>query len=176
MPVQTQERIKKIRVDAIYGKKKHFNAADRKRSYQQYVSVTVIVVNVILGSALFLYAKVAIPEEMKWIGGCLALCSAALTALQSYFSWPKMVQGHCKIGARYLSLAKNCSNTLAQKADGLISDAQLVKQLELLTKELSKVDESANAYPTSKADYRASQHGLSGGEENYSELEINAGE
>lgn len=176
MSDQTLERIQKIRVDALYGKKKHFNAADRKRSYQARASVAVILVNVILGSALFLYAKEAVPVEMKWAGGILALGAAALAALQSYFSWPKMVQGHCKVGAQYLSLVKQCSNILAQHTDGIISDAQLGKQLEKLTNELSKVDEAASSYPTNGADYRMAQQGLNGGEEDFTDRELVAGD
>lgn len=175
MSGKTLERIHKTRVDALYGKKKHFNAADRKRRYQARVSVAVILLNVILGSVLFLYAKEAVPTEMKWAGGTLALGAAALAALQSYFSWPKMVQGHCKVGARYLSLVKQCSNVLAEHADGIISDAQVGKQLERLTNELCEVDEAANPFPTNGADYQAAQHGFNGGEEDYTDRELNAG-
>ena len=176
MPDQTLERIQKLRVDALYGKKKHFNAADRKRVYQARLSVVVILANTVLGSALFLYAKEAVPTEMKWAGGFLALGAAALVALQSYFSWPKMVQGHCKVGEQYLSFVKQCSNILAQHTDGIISDVQLGEHLERLTNELSKVDEAANSYPTTKADYQNAQQGVTGGEEDYTDSELKTGD
>lgn len=176
MSGQTLERIQKIRVDALYGKKKHFNAADRKRAYQASVSVAIILANTVLGSALFLYAKEVVPTEMKWAGGFLAFGAAALAALQSYFSWPKMVQGHCKVGGQYLSLVKQCSNILAQHADGIISDAQLGQQLDRLTNELSKVDDASNSYPTTADDYRNAQQGMTGGEEDYTERELETGD
>lgn len=176
MSDQTLDRIRKIRVDALYGKKKHFNAADRKRTYQARVSVTVILLNVVLGSALFLYAKEAVPQEMKWAGGCLALCAAALTAMSSYFSWPKMVQGHGKVGNQYLNIVKQCSNILARYADGNITEIKLGEQLEWLTNEMTNINDAASAYPTSGADYRAAQQGIYGNEEDYTVQELGTGD
>lgn len=173
---KTLERLHKIRVDAIYGKKKHFNAADRKRVYQTYASVTIILINVILGSALFLYIKETIPDVMRWAGGLLALGAALVAALQTYFSWPKVVQGHCKAGGQYLFLAKQCSNISAQYSDGIISDQQLGDHLEKLTAELSNIDEVANIYPTNKFDYKVAQGGIKNGEEHYADDELKAGD
>ena len=176
MSNQTLDRILKIRVDALYGKKKHFNAADRKRTYQNRVSVAVVLLNVVLGSALFIYAKDAVPEEMKWAGGSLALCAAALTALQSFFSWPKMVQGHCKVGNQYLNIVKQCSNILARYADGNISDVKLGEQLERLTPELASINEAASGYTTKEIDYRAAQQGINSSEEDYTDRELGTGD
>ena len=175
MPNQTLDRIRKIRVDALYGKKKHFIAADRKRAYQSKVSVAVILLNVVLGSALFIYAKDIVPVEMKWAGGLIAFCAAALTALQSFFSWPKMVQGHCKVGNQYLNIVKQCSNILARYADGSITDVQLGTQLDRLTNELASINEAASGYSTSRADYKTAQQGINDNEEDYTERELGTG-
>lgn len=176
MSGKTLERLRKIRVDALYGKKKHFNAAERKRAYQTYASVAIILINVILGSALFLYVKETIHDEMRWVGGLLALSAALVAALQTHFTWPKMVQGHCKVGAQYLGLVKQCSNISAQYADGIISDAQLVEHLAKFTAELSSIDEKASIYPTNRYDYKAAQGGIGIGEEHYTDDELKAGD
>ena len=39
------KQLKQIRTDAVLGKKKHYNAADRKRKYDKYVSIGQIVIN-----------------------------------------------------------------------------------------------------------------------------------
>ena len=46
------KQLKQIRTDAVLGKKKHYNAADRKRKYDKYVSIGQIVINALTGTAL----------------------------------------------------------------------------------------------------------------------------
>ena len=49
VPTQTLIRIKQIRTLALFGKKKHYNAADRKQRYHDRLGVAVITINVVLG-------------------------------------------------------------------------------------------------------------------------------
>ena len=48
----TIKQLKQFRVDAIYGKKKHYNAAFRKRKYYNFILGTQIVLNAITGTTL----------------------------------------------------------------------------------------------------------------------------
>lgn len=176
MPQQTVEQIRKLRFNALIGKKKHFNAAERKGQYHTRTALAVVLLNVILGSAFFLYIKEIVPDGIKWAGAAISLGAAALMGLQSHFSWPRMVQGHRTVAAHYLELTKRCSNLLAQHADGIVTNAQLGSQLDKLTKEQARIDESANAYPTNRADYQQAKQGLSEGEEQYTEQELAAGD
>lgn len=169
-------RIKKLRANAIYGKKKHYNAADRKQKYQTWIGTAILSINMLLGSALLVLLKSEVPDRMKWIGAGLSALAALLTAFQTYFGFQKAVHGHRQVAGRYLDFSHQCSNTLAGYLDGVLSDSQLAKRMDELTKLVSKIDSETHSYPTSKEDYEKAQAGMANGEENYTELDLEAGE
>lgn len=169
-------RVKKIRVNALYGKKKHYNAAVRKQRYQTWLGTTILGINVLLGSSLLVLLRSDIPEFMKWIGAGLSLLAALLTAFQTYFGFQKAIHGHRQIAGRYLDLVHLCSNALAANVDGVLSDGQLAKRLDDLTKIISKIDTEAHPYPANDDDYAKAKAGVENGEENYTEAEFGAGD
>lgn len=173
---ETLKRIRQIRTDAILGKKKHYNAADRKQKYQTIVGLAVIVVNVVLGSALLVLIKESIPESIKWIGAFLALGAALLSAIQSYFGFPKAVQGHRSVAGRYLEVVKLCSNAIATNAEGAPLDPQLAKKLDTLTTSMAKIDSDAHSFPTNHADFQKARNGTKDGEEEYTDSDLALGD
>ena len=48
----TIRAVEHLRVNAVYGKKKHFNAADRKERYNTYIGISLIVANAVIASNL----------------------------------------------------------------------------------------------------------------------------
>lgn len=168
-------RIKKLRANAIYGKKKHYNAADRKQKYQTWVGTAILSINILLGSALLVLLRSEVPDHIKWIGAGLSALAALLTAFQTYFGFQKAVNGHRQVAGRYLDFAHQCSNALAGQADGVLRDGQFAKRLDDLTKIVSKIDSDAHSYPTSDDDYEKAQAGMANGEESYTEQELGAG-
>jgi len=48
----TIRAVEHLRVNAVYGKKKHFNAADRKEQYNTYIGISLIVANAVIASNL----------------------------------------------------------------------------------------------------------------------------
>lgn len=172
---ETSKRIRQLRADAILGKKKHYNAADRKQGYQTRIAIAVIVINVILGSAFLILMKEIVPEYMKWTGAVLALSAALLSAIQSFFGFSKALQGHRVVAGRYLDLAKHCSNILATFSDSVITDEQLAKELGSCTSIMSKIDSDANAYPTNKDDFDLARSGIDSGEEHYTDTDLSVG-
>lgn len=46
------KQLKQFKADAIYEKKKHYNAAERKRTYYKWISIIQIVLNAISGTTL----------------------------------------------------------------------------------------------------------------------------
>lgn len=172
---ETSKRIRQLRTDAILGKKKHYNAADRKQRYQTRIGIAIIVINVILGSAFLILLKDMVPEYMKWIGAGLALLAALLSAIHSFFGFSKALQGHRAVAGRYLDLAKNCSNVLAKFSDGVITNEQLAKELSSFTSTMSKIDSDANSYPTNKDDFDLARSGIDSGEEHYTDTDLSIG-
>ena len=173
---ETAKRVRQIRTDALLGKKKHYNAADRKQCYQTWLGTGVIGINVLLGSALLVLMKASIPESVKWIGAALALLAALFSALQTHFGFSKAVQGHRAIAGRYLEVVKQSSNSLAANTDGSISGEQLAKKLDSLTAMMTKIDADAHAYPTSNTDFQKARLGIADGEEEYTDRDLSAGD
>lgn len=169
------EQVKRSRTDALLGKKKHYNAAGRKEKYQHRLGLSVIVINIIIGSALFATLKEVVPEWMKWTGAVMALAAAILSALQTYFSFQKAVQGHRRIAGRYLALVKRCNLFLAKYADEVLSDSQLISEMEALAKEIEQVNTEAHSFPTNNGDYVRAKQGMERGEEDYTAEDLERG-
>jgi hypothetical protein len=174
-PNETAKRIQQIRTNAIFGKKKHYNAADRKQRYQSIIGMLVISINVVLGSAFLLLLKESVPEYVKWGGAILALMAALLATFQNYFGYQKKIQGHRVVAGQYLDVMHQCSNALAAHSDRAITDAQLVAKLEKLTLLMAKIDSDAHAYPTNDADFQLARSGIENGEEEYTSQDLRAG-
>ena len=47
------KQLKQFKTDAIYEKKKHYNAAERKRKYYKWISIVQIILNAVAGTTLF---------------------------------------------------------------------------------------------------------------------------
>jgi hypothetical protein len=173
---EVAKRIRQLRADALLGKKKHYNAADRKQRYQSRIGIAVIAINLFLASALISLLRETIQDQVKWVGAGLAFAAALLAASQSFFGFQKAIQGHRSIAGRYLDVVKQCSNCLASYADGAITDSQLGKKLDGLTAAMTKVDSDAHGFPTNDDDFQLARCGLTDGEEQYTDADLRAGD
>lgn len=167
------DKLKRIKVDSLYGKKKHFNAADRHEQVHYKIGIPLIVINVLTGSVLFYVLTDGVTNWIKYVPLVLALIAAILSGFQTYLNLPQKVEGHRRIGNRYLSIMKKCDRLQGYIADNLISDADVIKRLEEIAIEADDVNKEAEAFPTNKNDYALAQKGIKDGEENYTESELN---
>ncbi|MCI5058157.1 MAG: SLATT domain-containing protein [Flavobacteriales bacterium] len=168
----TRKKIKRIRVDALYGKKKHFNAADRKEKYHKLIGIPLILINVLTGSALFYLLTDGASESAKYISLGLALLASFLSAFQTFFNYSKQVEGHRRVANNYLAIMKKSERLIAYLNDGLIDDKRLVEGLESIGEGIDLVNKEAESFPTSSKDYQLAKQGISEGEENYTETEL----
>lgn len=175
-PEQTLRRIRQIRTDAVLGKKKHYNAADRKQQYQDRIGLSVILINLIVGSGLFILLRAETAEVMKWLASILSLTAAVLAASQKYLGFQRIVDGHRSVANRYLDVSKRCTDLLAEYEDGLTIGPQLIKARNSISRALSEINSNAHSFPTSRADFEVARKGLSSGEEEYSDKDLEAGE
>lgn len=162
--------IKKLRLNAILGKKKHYNASDRKRKAHHCLSYSVLMLNIITGSILFGVFKDNLWEHTPAV---FALMSAILIGTEEYFKFGKHSVEHQAVGGRYLGLVRECSSLIALQCDGHLTDADLKLRFSELQKSLTEIDISANSYPTTREDYEESRKGLNDGEEQYTHDELN---
>lgn len=167
---QMTAEIKKLRVNALYGKKRHYNASERKRRIHLALTYAVLVLNLITGSVLFGLIKAHFGE---YFPACTALLSAFFIGTSEFFKFGKHATEHHTIGDRYLGIVRDCAGVVALHGDGQIGDADLKARLIELQKVLTEVDTSAGSYPTNRCDYEASRKGVADGEENYTPQELN---
>ena len=147
----TVEVLDKLRWNAHLGKHKHFAAAGQGKKLHIWFGVPVIVINVVLGSALFTsLGAQSIPEIVKWAGAGFALLAALLGALQTFFNFEKQHVEHRAVGNEYLSVARECERILALHFDNLMQLEELSKCIERINIEYGKTNQRSEALPSSK--------------------------
>lgn len=176
IPTHTLTRIKQIRTLALFGKKKHYNAADRKQRYHDRLGVAVITINVVLGSGFLAMLGTQTADAVKWSGAALSLIAALCAAYQKFFGLQQAITGHRRVAGSYLELVDEAQNLLADFQDGMVSDAQIGKSRDALQKKLTRLNNEAHSFSTSTRDYAQAQQGMANGEETYTEAELQLGE
>jgi len=166
------ERIKQLKVDALYGKKKHYNAADRKQSYHMWIGIPLTVTNILLGSYIFAMITLKWPDESNWLVGVLALIAAILATFQTFFNFERQVEQHRSIATRYLAVAKGCSRLIAYHRDGQMEASGLRDQFEEYAKDYDQIASDSERSPTNRADYESARQGFNDGEEDYTISEL----
>ena len=114
------------------------------------------------------------PEYFKWIAAIFAVSAAVLTSITIFLDLAKQVEGHRRVGNKYISVAKHCERLLAYKADDLIEEAELVKRFEKIATVNDEVNREAEAFHTRSDDYKKAQRGMQAGEEEYLPQELGA--
>jgi hypothetical protein len=167
-------QIKKLRADAILGKKKHFNAADRKASLSNWVQVPALVINAVLSSVLLSNLQKAAPEPVRWFTAALAVVATILTALTAYWKLAKQVEGHRRVAGKFLKVAKGCERLWAAKKDSLIDGAAFAAGLENLASLYDDATSESEGFETNGKDFDKARKGIESGEESYlpGELEL----
>lgn len=164
--------VKKLRANARFGKKKHFNASGRKSIYQTKINIPVIVMNITVGTSLFAIFNNKIPEVWGYVSAAIAWLSAILVGLGEHFKFGEQSESHNSIGNRYLNFIRDCDLVIADYQDGIINDSQLSQSLKSLASELGQIDAYAGKYTTNNDDYKKAQEGINAGEEEYTETDL----
>lgn len=168
----TKDKIKRIKVDSLYGKKKHFNAADRKERQHYWIGIPLIVINVLTGSVLFFVLTDGVNNWVKYVPLVLALIAALLSGFQTFLNLQKKVEGHRRVGNKYLAIMKRCDRLQAYIEDDAIKDKHLIESVEEIANEIENINKESESFPTSKSDYELAKKGIESGEESYTESEL----
>lgn len=163
----TIQIIEQLRVDALYGKKKHFNAADRKERYNTCIGIFLIVANAVIASNL-VYMFVLEIRTFGLIIGTFGLIATVLAVVQAFFNYSRTAEQHRMVATKYLHIAKECSRVKAYHQDGILSVDGLRERLDNLALMYEQVTEDAVGLSTNRKDYEEAQKGFGDGEERYS--------
>lgn len=168
----TEEKIKRIKVDCLYGKKKHFNAADRKEKYHYGIGVPLTIITILTTTILFYVLTDGATNWIKYVPLVLAFAASFLSGFQTYFNFNKQVEGHRRVATKYLALLKRADRLQGYIKDKLITPEELIKQFEILAAEADIINKEAEPFPTSNSDYAKAQKGIESGEEEYTSKEL----
>jgi hypothetical protein len=168
----TTEKLRRIKVDALYGKKKHFNAADRNEKNHYWIGIPLVIINILTGSILFYVITDGATNWIKYVPLFLALISALLSGFQTYLNLQKQVERHRRIGNRYLSIMKKCDRLQGYIADKVITNEGLISEIENIANEIDSINTESEIYPTNNFDYEQAKRGIENGEEEYTEKEL----
>ena len=167
-----KEIINQIKVDSIYGKKKHFNASQRKKKYHKRIGIAIIAISVFEGSAL---CSVLLTKNEIIIVFLLFLSFLVvlLGSIQTFFKFNIESQGHEEMANLYLVLSKRCKKLTSFIDNNLIDKNKIVNNVNEIEEEINKINNLASKYPTNKKDYECSRRGIKNGEETYLVDELN---
>jgi hypothetical protein len=168
----TLKNLKEIKIDAMYGKKKHFNAADRKANYHKRIGITLLIFNITTSSVLFYLIFSDTNGAIQFISAIIALGATLLGGVQTFFNFPKQVEGHRRVANTYLALMKECVRLEGYFKDKLSSGDNMIDKIERIAKLINETNCEAESFPTNDADYRKAQKGFEQGEESYKESEL----
>lgn len=155
--IHLQIQLQELHCDSKIGKDRHFNAAIRKNSYNKRIGITVVLINVLIGSSilsLFEETKIQNGELMKKVlVGLLSFAAASLAAMQTFFNYSRDIENHRKIGNQYLDIARDSDDLLSKlKGHSIESDDCLI-QYNKLVKRYKEVNKEGEICPSSPKDY-----------------------
>lgn len=139
--------------NASLGRYRHFESAGRHDSWNSWIGVPVVLVNVLLSSVFFWALTEDIPQIMKWVAAFLALVAAMLSGLQTFFSFSRMFEGHRRLGNRYLEIMRETERVIALKKDRAIEEDEFMARAENLFRSYQQINRDGEGFPTKQKDF-----------------------
>lgn len=169
------KKLEELKVDCMYGKKIHYNAADRKDFYYKWIFIIpIIVVNIVLSSTLFSMIKTEFPVYLGYIAASISLINAILIGLLRHFRFDEQVSMHRKIAQRYLDLAKRVTRKISYfEANEKVSMEEVNSFLDEAGKENHQINIQSDELAICKKDHKKAQKSFESGEESYTDKELN---
>jgi hypothetical protein len=164
--------VENLRVDALYGKKKHFNAADRKDRYNTGIGIFLIIMNVLIASNLFYTIQSDIRISCIIIS-LLGITATILACVQAFFNYSRTAEHHRTVATKYLHIVKECSRMKKYYWEGALAADDLIKRIDELAQKYEQITEDAISLSTSRKDYEMARCGINEGEESYSARDYN---
>ncbi|MUG92804.1 SLATT domain-containing protein [Scytonema sp. UIC 10036] len=155
---KTLDILCKLSENTRLNKRQHFCAAERKNFYNDIFGSTAVVINIILGSVLFVTISDTLPNEAKWLSGFMAIIAGTCAGIQTFFNFQKAAEGHRKIANRYLEIQRESEIILANYEDGLIKLDTLQEEIRTLNEKYHKINEDAQDFPTTNRDYKKAKN------------------
>ena len=166
------KQLKETKVDAIYGKRKHFNAQTRKQNWYKKLSWLLIIISALASTSLldtvftnWLKCSTSIPLV-------LSVISTIIASIIKFEDYDKQSLGNAKVANMYLSISKNINYTISMIQDGCLSEEQILEQTKKILDDVNQANSLGAEFPTNKDDYNKAKEGIAHGEESYTDIEM----
>jgi hypothetical protein len=165
----TIEELKKIRIDCMYGKRKHYNARGRYVKYYKMMGLFIVGLTAFMGTSVFYSISENAILGARIITGIITVAVAVLAALQTFFNFEKESLRHKVVADKYLWLMKKSQRLISYYNDGNKTGDDIIKETEEICLEIKDIQKDEPE--VSKKDYKKAKEGIKNGEEAYTEAE-----
>lgn len=169
----TIKQIRKFKTDAIYGKKRHYNAAVRKRKNNNRIIIAQIVISAVTGTSLLSVVFGQGNKVAEVIALLLTVITTILAGLQKMLKLEEQATGNIKAADMYLRITKNINMVLALIEDNKLSEKNIIAELKKIANSISDANEVASQFSTNDHDYQEARKGIQDGEETYTDKDLN---
>jgi len=147
------EEMRKLLKDAQVTRSAHYIAKQRKERKSQIIGVSVIVLNVLIGSGLIETALSGRANAITITIKLIAFLAAALAGIQSFFNFQKAVECHIKSGGVYSSIAHRLGIVVAEYEEQPANRDALFKAFNALSDEFLAANNNAEVCIPSDDDF-----------------------
>jgi hypothetical protein len=148
--------LNELREDSKIGKHKHNRAAERKSKLHSLLfGIPAIAINLALSIVLVRLASPGTARDWIFWASVLGTFSAAfLTAMQTFYNFQKMADGHRTIANRYGEVARESKMAICQYRDGELDERTLWNEVRRIVELYKLVNVDSESFPTSERDFK----------------------
>ena len=154
------EAMQKLMHDSQVTRSAHFAAKQRKERTFQIVGVSVVVLNILIGSGLIEAAFASNQSAITITIKLLAFLAAALAGIQSFFNFQKAVECHIKSGGVYSSIAHRLNLVMAEYREQPANRPALIGDFKALNDEFLNANDNAIVCIPADRDFDKARAGL----------------
>jgi cation transport ATPase len=164
------EKIEHQKIDALIHKKKHFNAADRKRKYHHKLGISAVVISflLLLLNGLVKFADIfGQADWILWVNLILIIGVTVLLGIQALFKFMPSVTEHEETAADFLALAKEYGRLIAAHKNDIFELKATYEKFDKLSEKHEMLIQKSKALSTNDVDLQKAEKGIEDDEEGY---------
>lgn len=147
--------------DAQRVKRAHFIAAQRKRRNSTIIGLSVVVLNILIGSGL-IEATTTNQNRITIAIKLFSFLAAALAGIQTFFSFQKEIECHTNSGDLYSSINRRISVVMAEYHEKPENHDALITDFKALDAEYLKANDDSKACVPTDSDFDKARAGIDG--------------
>lgn len=154
MEENTIQYIEKLESKCKMNKDMHFIAANRFKSYNTFLIVSIMLINLTIAVAHLFSVNAEMPVIVINSTSVLSLIAVFFAGFELRFDYSKKFEGHRRIGNKYLELSGSCGKNIAiikgDKGDKL----DIEKVIDGLNRCYTKINKEAEGFPISQSAFK----------------------